>query len=281
MARHRRTRRQLKKQRKIIIISLICFMFIMVGGYAAFQTNLNITAKGNIKEEEIDFNHIILFNDILKHSTVSVTGNTPIVNNDKSLSFNGTQDNINNLIVPLLKADYSTSFTYGIDFYKYNTAFDSSLDAQCISMSRTNDSDGLFIYLADDRIFFDIGGSNIRNYIDNLDSGHYVLIFTFNLDEKLLNGYILINKDTNNIIVSKSKKNLNLLNRGFVTADYKLKIGGDNEGLYLGYTYPTHPNTKFYSYYINNKIMSEEDLKEIIKEFGVTQEIDLTELKSE
>lgn len=51
MARHRRTRRQLKKQRKIIIISIICFMFLMVGGYSAFQTNLNITAKGNIKEK--------------------------------------------------------------------------------------------------------------------------------------------------------------------------------------------------------------------------------------
>ena len=51
MRRHRKTRRQTKKQRKIIIISLICFMFIMVGGYSAFQTNLNIIAKGNIKEK--------------------------------------------------------------------------------------------------------------------------------------------------------------------------------------------------------------------------------------
>ena len=48
MGRHRKTRRELKKQRKIIVISLIAFLFIMVGGYAAFQTNLNITAKGNI-----------------------------------------------------------------------------------------------------------------------------------------------------------------------------------------------------------------------------------------
>ena len=44
-------RRKLKKQRKIIVISLICFMFIMIGGYAAFQTNLNIIAKGNIIEK--------------------------------------------------------------------------------------------------------------------------------------------------------------------------------------------------------------------------------------
>ena len=49
--RRRRTRRQLKKQKKIIAISLIGFLFIMVGGYSAFQTNLNITAKGNIKEK--------------------------------------------------------------------------------------------------------------------------------------------------------------------------------------------------------------------------------------
>ena len=48
MSRRGRTRRKLKKQRKIIVVSLIAFLFIMVGGYAAFQTNLNITAKGNI-----------------------------------------------------------------------------------------------------------------------------------------------------------------------------------------------------------------------------------------
>ena len=41
-------KRKYKKQRKIIVVSLIAFLFIMVGGYAAFQTNLNITAKGNI-----------------------------------------------------------------------------------------------------------------------------------------------------------------------------------------------------------------------------------------
>ena len=44
----RKIRRRRNKQRKIIVISLIAFLFIMVGGYAAFQTNLNITAKGNI-----------------------------------------------------------------------------------------------------------------------------------------------------------------------------------------------------------------------------------------
>lgn len=44
-------RKRIKKQKKIIIISIITFLFIMIGGYAAFQTNLNITAKGNIYDK--------------------------------------------------------------------------------------------------------------------------------------------------------------------------------------------------------------------------------------
>lgn len=45
-----RTRRR-KNSRKIIIISSICLLFVMTAGYAAFSTNLNITAKGNILEK--------------------------------------------------------------------------------------------------------------------------------------------------------------------------------------------------------------------------------------
>ena len=44
-------RRKRRKQRKIIIISFISLLFIMTAGYAAFQTNINITAKGNIIEK--------------------------------------------------------------------------------------------------------------------------------------------------------------------------------------------------------------------------------------
>ena len=44
-------RRKRRKQRKIIIISFISVLFIITVGYAAFQTNINITAKGNIIEK--------------------------------------------------------------------------------------------------------------------------------------------------------------------------------------------------------------------------------------
>ena len=46
-------RRKRRKQRKIIIITSLSLLFILTCGYAAFQTNLNITAKGNIVQKEI------------------------------------------------------------------------------------------------------------------------------------------------------------------------------------------------------------------------------------
>ncbi len=45
-------RRRRRKQRKIIIISSLTLLFIMTVGYAAFQTNISITAKGNVKWDE-------------------------------------------------------------------------------------------------------------------------------------------------------------------------------------------------------------------------------------
>ncbi len=51
-------RRRRRKQRKIIIISSLTLLFIMTVGYAAFQTNINITAKGNILEKVITINEL-------------------------------------------------------------------------------------------------------------------------------------------------------------------------------------------------------------------------------
>lgn len=43
-------RRQMKKQKQIIIISSLCLLLCLCVGYAAFSTQLSIRAKGNIKE---------------------------------------------------------------------------------------------------------------------------------------------------------------------------------------------------------------------------------------
>lgn len=39
-----------KRQMRIIVLSCVCFMFVLAIGYAAFSTKLSIGAKGNVKE---------------------------------------------------------------------------------------------------------------------------------------------------------------------------------------------------------------------------------------
>lgn len=53
-----RRNRKRKKQRKIIMISVISLLCVMASGYAVFQTNLNITAKGNITTKGITINEL-------------------------------------------------------------------------------------------------------------------------------------------------------------------------------------------------------------------------------
>ena len=51
-------RRKRRKQRKIIILTSIALLFVLTTGYAAFQTNLNLTAKGNILEKGITIDEL-------------------------------------------------------------------------------------------------------------------------------------------------------------------------------------------------------------------------------
>ena len=53
--RRRLTRREKNKRNKqIIMVSTICLLLVMGVGYAAFQTNLTLKAKGNIKNKFVD-----------------------------------------------------------------------------------------------------------------------------------------------------------------------------------------------------------------------------------
>ena len=47
-------RRQMKKQKKIIIISSLCLLLCLSVGYAAFNTQLSLKAKGNIVDNSVD-----------------------------------------------------------------------------------------------------------------------------------------------------------------------------------------------------------------------------------
>ena len=79
MGKYRKTRKEKRKQRKILIITSLSLLLFLCVGYAAFSTNLSITAKGNVKEKsrviqsweetsQTDFH-----SDFYKENIVSVT----------------------------------------------------------------------------------------------------------------------------------------------------------------------------------------------------------------
>ena len=79
MGKYRKTRKQKNKQKKIIIISTLSLLLMITVGYAAFQTNLSITAKGNIKEKSRviqawdNLNQTDFHTDFYKENIVSAT----------------------------------------------------------------------------------------------------------------------------------------------------------------------------------------------------------------
>ena len=61
-----RRRKRKNKQIKFIMITSLSLLFILTVGYAAFQTNINITAKGNIIK--------VTFDDLTKHIVTTGDG---------------------------------------------------------------------------------------------------------------------------------------------------------------------------------------------------------------
>ena len=62
---HRRvSRKHLKKQRNFVILSLFVLLLCLSFGYAAFETNINLKAKGNLKQKAISI-------DALKQAVVT------------------------------------------------------------------------------------------------------------------------------------------------------------------------------------------------------------------
>lgn len=76
-------RRQMKKQKRIIIISSLCLLLCLCVGYAAFQTTLSITAKGNIIDNSVDITDNVvtegdgLYEDIYEEGRYVYRGSNP------------------------------------------------------------------------------------------------------------------------------------------------------------------------------------------------------------
>ena len=83
-------RRQMKKQKRIIIVSSLCLLLCLCVGYAAFQTTLSITAKGNIIDNSVDITDNVvtegdgLYEDIYEEGRYVYRGQDP----DNYIMFN-------------------------------------------------------------------------------------------------------------------------------------------------------------------------------------------------
>lgn len=85
MRRRRLTRKEKRSRRKkAIIISSLCLLFVMTAGYAAFQTNLSITAKGNIKNLKEEIDSKVPTNELLFWGQADNEENTLNILKDKS-----------------------------------------------------------------------------------------------------------------------------------------------------------------------------------------------------
>ena len=76
-------RRQMKKQKKIIIISSLCLLLCLCVGYAAFNTQLSLKAKGNIVDNSVDITDDVvtegdgLYEDIYEEGRYVYRGQNP------------------------------------------------------------------------------------------------------------------------------------------------------------------------------------------------------------
>ena len=84
-------RRQMKKQKRIIIISSLCLLLCLCVGYAAFSTQLSIRAKGNVLNNSVDITDNVvtegdgLYEDIYEEGRYVYRGQDP----DNYITFNG------------------------------------------------------------------------------------------------------------------------------------------------------------------------------------------------
>lgn len=95
----RRIKRRKNKQRKILIIGSLSILLFLCVGYAAFSTNLSLTAKGNIKDINEEVDSKVPQDGLLFWGESNNPENTLTVLKDKSLNNNdGILNNFNNTI---------------------------------------------------------------------------------------------------------------------------------------------------------------------------------------
>ena len=133
------------------------------------------------------------------------------------------------------------------------------------------------LIMRDNKVLIDVGGYTTRQTVTLQGAARYLIIVTYG-DE--LNGIMVVNRDTKKIVSTFTNPvNLTLLNQGIQAVNRTIAIGGDKNGANDGYTYQANEHLKFYSFYINNEGLTAETFKDVIKDFGYTDNLDTSLLK--
>jgi len=210
--------------------------------------------------------------NILECDEITINGNTPKINADGSISFDSSKK-FNNLLVQLPEGDYSKGITIGLDVYlvipeEYTGDHN---EVQTLLMARTSTKNSVFLFQWQSRIHWDLGdASNYRNTLDSdlTKTGRYLFLMSYSSISGKVNKTVIINKSTNKVIYNKTDSySLSSINAGISSTNYELQIGGD---YYMtnNYSYDADPQTKFYSYFFDNVGMTNDELKDLIFEFG-------------
>ena len=212
--------------------------------------------------------------NIFDREEVTINGDRPKVNSDGSVSFDSSKT-FNNMIVKLPQGDYSKGVTIALDVYltfpnEYIYTGDLN-EVQTLLMARTSTNNSVFLFQWQSKMHWDLGdASEYRNVLDKelTKTGRYLFLISYGPNSTDANKTIIINKSTNKIIYNKTDNySLESLNSGISLANNELQIGGDYYKT-NGYPYDAEPQTKFYAYFFDNIVMTNEQLENMITEFG-------------
>ena len=211
----------------------------------------------------------IVIANIFNRDEVTINGNTPKVNSDGSVSFDSSKT-FNNILVKIPSGDYSKGITMALDVYlviadSYDGNHD---DVQSLLMARTTTKNSVFLFQWQSKVQWDLGdASNYRNTLDQeqTKTGRYLFLISYSSKSEKT---IIIDKNTGQIIYNNTDSySLSSINTGITSTNYELQIGGDYYQT-NGYPYDAEPQTKFYSYFFDNVGMTNNELEQLIYEFG-------------
>ena len=263
-------RRRKNRQKKMIIIGSLSILLFLCVGYAAFSTNLNITAKGNIKDINIEVDKKVPKEQLIfwgqannKENTLNILKDKSGNNNDGTLyNFNNTsQSGFNNgelildgvddyVNIGLANYDFKNSISYVI-YVKIN-----ELNRHQIIFGNWEVSNivGGGIYLnTTNALIFDVCNKalyngNISNTV--MKNNYYIFIATYNGEESKL-------------FINGTLENTKKVSNGIPTSTNNILMGS----YIVGDTHTSFANIGVKEAMIYDRALSEEEVKLITEGF--------------